>query len=151
VDWIAIGPPTEHSYAENHQEEASALATLGRTRARFASAIACRDRLVSAKAASTSVTQKFARRVPQRHARSLLTPTREDYAMSIPGFTAEASLYKTSAAFQSSQEPPRSMPQISPQLGFGRGGGIGVTYPPGDDDCYCCTSWVRCPCGLSIA
>ena len=71
--------------------------------------------------------------------------------MKVPGFTAEASLIRTKQAFRlsSSNAVPGRQPQIGPQLGFG-GGGIGVTYPPGDDDCYCCTSWVRCPCGLSI-
>jgi hypothetical protein len=78
--------------------------------------------------------------------------TREDYVMNIPGFTAEVSLYRTKEASRFSQAASASVPQILPQLGIGiGGGGIGVTYPPGDDDCYCCTSWVRCPCGLSIA
>lgn len=73
--------------------------------------------------------------------------------MKVPGFTAEASLFRTKEAFRlsSSNGVPGRQPQIGPQLGFGGGGGIGVTYPPGDDDCYCCTSWVKCPCGLSIA
>jgi len=69
--------------------------------------------------------------------------------MNVPGFTAEASLYWTKETSRFSQAVPDSMAKVLPQLGRG-GGGIGVTYPPGDDDCYCCTSWVRCPCGLSI-
>ena len=78
------------------------------------------------------------------------TELREDYVMKVPGFTAEASLFRTKKAFRLSNAV-RRRPQIVPQLGIGGGGGIGVTYPPGDDDCYCCTSWVKCPCGLSIA
>ena len=69
--------------------------------------------------------------------------------MNIPGFTAEATLRRTKQTFRVSAAAPDSMGKVFPQLGIG-GGGIGVTYPPGDDDCYCCTSWVRCPCGLSI-
>ena len=70
--------------------------------------------------------------------------------MNLPGFNAEASLYPTRESHGLSGVAGGKRPQmILPQLGFG-GGGIGVTYPPGDDDCYCCTSWVRCPCGLSL-
>jgi len=69
--------------------------------------------------------------------------------MNLPGFNAEASLYPTRESHGLSGVAGGRRPQILPQLGFG-GGGIGVTYPPGDDDCYCCTSWVRCPCGLSL-
>jgi hypothetical protein len=72
--------------------------------------------------------------------------------MNLPGFNAEASLGDTRESHWTSETARGSATQIVPQLGIGiGGGGIGVTYPPGDDDCYCCTSWVRCPCGLSIA
>ena len=75
--------------------------------------------------------------------------------MSIPGFTAEASLRRSTTASYGQSGPRAALDRLStvtPQLpigGFGGGGG-GVAYPPGDDDCYCCTSWVRCPCGLAI-
>lgn len=83
--------------------------------------------------------------------------------MNMPGYTAEAGL-RWRAVFRGPSirrvqsgivipalptRPGCNVPQILPQLGFG-GGGIGVTYPPGDDDCYCCTGWIRCPCGLSL-
>jgi hypothetical protein len=72
--------------------------------------------------------------------------------MNIPGFTAEASLYRAKGTSHFARAAPGSFTQVLPQLGIGiGGGGIGVTYPPGDDDCYCCTSWVLCPCGLSVA
>jgi hypothetical protein len=69
--------------------------------------------------------------------------------MRIPSFTAEASLYKIKEASWFSEAVPTGGPPILPQLGFG-GAGIGVTYPPGGDDCYCCVQWTRCPCGLSL-
>jgi len=89
--------------------------------------------------------------------------------MNLPGFRAEASIYGSANSYhvpwalghtkglsRDSGEASRfseaalgSVPQILPQLGFG-GGGIGVTYPPGGDDCYCCLQWIRCPCGLSF-
>lgn len=66
--------------------------------------------------------------------------------MKLPGFAAEASLNKTDGGrWWSDATPPRQL-QLVPQLGFG----TGVTYPPGDDDCYCCSQWVRCPCGLTL-
>jgi hypothetical protein len=70
--------------------------------------------------------------------------------MTIPGFTAEASLFKTNTASRlSAVSAPGMRSQVWPQLGIG-GGGIGVTYPPGDDDCYCCVQYVKCPCGLEL-
>jgi hypothetical protein len=69
--------------------------------------------------------------------------------MNLPGFNAESTLYKSEKTPWLSRTALDG-PQILPQLGFGFGGGGGITYPPGGDDCYCCTSWVRCPCGLSL-
>jgi hypothetical protein len=69
--------------------------------------------------------------------------------MNLPEFNAETTLYKTGKTPGLSWTALDGRPPILPQLGFG-GGGIGVAYPPGGDDCYCCTSWVRCPCGLSF-
>jgi len=88
--------------------------------------------------------------------------------MDLPGFRAEASIYRSATPYffwasghaksfardpgEASRFPQaasRSVPQILPQLGFGVGG-IGVTYPPSGDDCYCCLQWIRCPCGLSF-
>lgn len=66
--------------------------------------------------------------------------------MNLPGFNAEATLYKTREAHRLSKAVPDRRPQALPQLGFGGG----VTYPPGGDDCYCCLQWGRCPCGLSL-
>jgi hypothetical protein len=66
--------------------------------------------------------------------------------MNLPGFNAEATLYKTKEAPWLSKAAPGRRPQLLLQLGFGGG----VTYPPGGDDCYCCLQWVRCPCGLSL-
>lgn len=70
--------------------------------------------------------------------------------MRMPGFTAEDSLrnkmrqeYRGYRHHTDLVNPPSIVAQLG--LGFGNG----VTYPPGDDDCYCCLGWIRCPCGLA--
>jgi|HubBroStandDraft_1064217.scaffolds.fasta_scaffold180990_2 hypothetical protein len=71
--------------------------------------------------------------------------------MTMPGFTAEASLRQdTGEGYQrrahSAQKGRPAL--IGAQLGIGPGNG--VYYPPGDDDCYCCIAWTRCPCALGL-
>jgi hypothetical protein len=66
-------------------------------------------------------------------------------AVRIPGYTAEASLYERRGVYWSPETAQGERPHLLPQLGFG----VGVTYPPDGDDCYCCVQWVRCPCGLA--
>ena len=75
--------------------------------------------------------------------------------MRMPGFTAEASLHQATAKMHGEsgrRAAPDGLSRVLPQLGIGGSGGFGgggITYPPGDDDCYCCVGWVRCPCGLA--
>ena len=70
--------------------------------------------------------------------------------MRMPGFTAEASRHKaTTETYQECGHRAAlgELTPVLPQLGFGGG----VTYPPDDNDCYCCLQWARCPCGLGLA
>jgi len=69
--------------------------------------------------------------------------------MRMPGFTADAALASTRQTYGVSKEGGvlGGLSPVVPQLAIG---GVGVTYPPGDDDCYCCTQWIRCPCDLSL-
>lgn len=70
--------------------------------------------------------------------------------MKIPGFTADASLYRTRQAYGALGDgrAPDGSVQVSPQLGIGGGG---VTGPAdGEEYCYVCSQWVRVPCGLTL-
>lgn len=65
--------------------------------------------------------------------------------MNMPGYTAEFALGRTQRILQSAEASVATIggSAVLPQMGFG----VGVTYPPPDDDeCLYCVQWVRMPC-----
>jgi hypothetical protein len=67
--------------------------------------------------------------------------------MRMPGFTGDASLYRTREPYPVPVDftAPVGLLSVLPQLGIGDG----ITGPvDGDEYCYYCVQWVRVPCGF---